>query len=397
MIPAAQRLIEPRCQQHHAQRGGKAQLQADAPRRKGVGQQDDAQRRRQSGKAVAAPPEQRRSQQEYLHDAGPYHRWRQAHHHHIEQQRRYGHGAQRPPPVSRSQQPQQRHQKRTVQAGYREQMGKSRLFHHHGVALRQRRTVADELRDQKALHRLVVPDGGGPLLHGPRRSKRQPAELSCAALPHLRLVSLIEQGVYASGRELRQLCASDIGGILPPRRAGQRLPRLQRQQLLPAIIRSLGPVHPMEPHRHRSASLRLPRPGADGAGKRRLRAAEVQHRLLHHRLIRSEIHQRRRQRPQDQLAPPEPLLRPPPQIQAQRGQRQPRRRPQIPSGPRQQQYQKQSCRKGERYGGQYAHMLSPFRFLNLVIVPDMPRRRKGAKKDFLYPRTGSPFCRICFT
>ena len=81
----------------------------------------------------------------------------------------------------------------------------------------------------------------------------------------------------------------------------------------------------------------------------------------------------------------------------QRGQRQPRRRPQIPSGPRQQQYQKQSCRKGERYGGQYAHMLSPFRFLNLIIVPDMPRRRKGAKKDFLYPRTGSPFCRICFT
>ena len=81
----------------------------------------------------------------------------------------------------------------------------------------------------------------------------------------------------------------------------------------------------------------------------------------------------------------------------QRGQRQPRRRPQIPSGPRQQQYQKQSCRKGERYGGQYAHMLSPFRFLNLIIVPDMPRRRKGAKKDFPYPRTGSPFCRICFT
>lgn len=189
--------------------------------------------------------------------------------------------------------------------------------------------------------------------------QRQPLHTAPAAIVHGGVLPLVQQGVHASGGELRQLRAPDAGGILPPCRAGQLLARLQRQYLPAAVVHSPGAEEAVKAHCDPAAPLRLLRPRADRGGKVVFRAAPRLHRLLHRRLIDGEIHQRRRQRPQYQLAAPEvpPLLRP--QAQAQRRQADANRRPEVPAAPRQQQDKEQSRGEGESGSGQYAHTLSP--------------------------------------
>ena len=337
---AGKRPVEPGRQQHHAQCRRKAQLQADAARCKGVLQKDHSQRRRQRGKPIAAPPEQRRDQQKDLHDAGAHHRRRQSRHHHVEEQYRDGDGAQRPPSARRHQQAQQRDKKPAVQTGYGEQMGQPRLLHGHGVALRQLRLVAGQLRQQKAPHRWVVPHGGDLLpqhLDGPQR---QPLDAAPAAVGNGHVLPLVQQGVHAPRRELGQLRAADAGGVLPPRRAGQALSRLQRQHLAVAVVHSLGAEKAVQPHGDLAAVSCLLRPRADGGGELPHPAAARQHRLLYRRLIDDKIRQCRHQRPQEELAAPEPAASPRPQAQRQRQQADACRRPQIPAAPRQHQHQK---------------------------------------------------------
>ena len=246
-----------------------------------------------------------------------------------------------------------------MQAGHGEQMGKPRLLHGHGVALRKLRPVAGKLRRQEAPHRRVVPDGGDPLPQGMDGPQRQPLHTAPAAVVHGGVLPLVQQSVHATGGELRQLRAPDAGGILPPCRAGQLLARLQRQHLPAAVVHSPGAEEAVKAYRDPAAPLRLLRPRADRGGKVVFRAAPRLHRLLHRRLIDGEIHQRRRQRPQYQLAAPEvpPLLRP--QAQAQRRQADANRRPEVPAAPRQQQDKEQSRGEGESGSGQYAHTLSP--------------------------------------
>ena len=317
-MPAGKRPVKPGRQQHHTHCRRKAQLQADAARRKGILQQDHSQCRRQRGKPVAAPPEQRRDQQKDLHDAGAHHRRRQSRHHHVEKQYRDGDGTQRPPSARRHQQAQQRDEEPAVQAGHGKQMGQPRLLHGHGVALRQLRLVAGQLRQQEAPHRGVVPHGGDLLpqhLDGPQR---QPLDAAPAAVGNGHVLPLVQQGVHAPRRELGQLRAADAGGVLPPRRAGQALSRLQRQHLAVAVVHGLSAEKAVQPHGDLAAVGCLLRPRADGGGELSRLSTALQHRLLYRRLIDNEIRQCHRQWPQEELAAPEPAASPRPQAQRQR-------------------------------------------------------------------------------
>ena len=98
LIPVEKQAVQPSGQDHNAEGGRKAQLEADGRGGKGIAQQNHQQRHAQTGKGVAVPAEQGRQQQCDLHDAGTNHRGRQPHHIHIEQQHADGNTAEQPPP-----------------------------------------------------------------------------------------------------------------------------------------------------------------------------------------------------------------------------------------------------------------------------------------------------------
>ena len=124
--PGGQAVDFPRHAQY-AQRGGKAQLQADRGRRKGIHQQDHQQRRTQRSDRVTVAFEQRRQQQKRLHDAGTHHRRGQAHHRHVKQQHADRHAAAETTAAGRNKEAQQAYQKGTVQTGDGKEMGKANL------------------------------------------------------------------------------------------------------------------------------------------------------------------------------------------------------------------------------------------------------------------------------
>ncbi len=269
-IPAGEALIEPPRQQHHAQRGGEAELQADAAHGIGVHQQDDCQCGGQAGQRVAAPAEQRRAQQKELHDAGTGHGGRQAGEQHIEHQHRRSHGAQSAAVGGRDEQGQQGDEEGAVQAGDGEDMGQSRLLHGHVVRLRQQGLVAGELGGEEAQHGGVVPQLGQLVTQGLGGVLRRIAQGHIRGGLHREGIAVIQQGVDTAGAELAQIAVADGSHIVPPGRAGECIAGAEGQQVVIAVVDGLRAEEAVEADR--DLLRRAPWPPASHRRQRRSRS-----------------------------------------------------------------------------------------------------------------------------
>ena len=357
-IPGGEALIEPPGQQHHAQRGGKTELQTDAAHGVGVHQQDDRQGGGQAGQRVAAPPEQGRTEQKQLHDTGAGHGGRQAGEQHIEHQHRRGHGAQGAAAGGRDQQGQQGDKEGAVQAGDGEDVGQARLLHGHVVLLRQQGLVAGELGGKEAQHGGVVPQLGQLVPQGFGGVLGRIAQGHILGGLHRQGIPVVQQGVDAAGAELPQVAVADGGHVVPPGRAGELVAGAEGKQVVIAVVDGLRAGKAAEADGDLRAVHRGLRPVADGGGEVVLPAAEGLHRLADEGAVGGEIQKRKRQGQEHQQDAAE-VGRSPAQQRPQEGHQ--GQRPggvELPAVPGQE-GEEQSGGKGEANSGQNAHTLSP--------------------------------------